>query len=361
MRKLQTIAVVTSLVFSLALAPSVQAKAKITKPSAPKVASVKFSELGDGLVNVTFVINLPKKNGGSKITGSKVVVGGRSCTMSKLKVKCTISGLKSGKTYIAKTASKNSKGWSGYGSWEFVTPTTTAPTTTAPTTTAPTTTAPTTTAPTPTPSTGTLVIDAQGLETYCEYGLLGPTNIPMIVSGGTSIPNLLPDGNESFSVLNGNYLLTPGVFNCNGVKYSPILSSVSVTVSGGTSSTVVISYEVIAEIMFGRTWNDGNGWWRVPLGVYPENVNFDAVQFRFVGEEGAWRTVHASNWYVDGLGRSRNLLVVDLAPTDLEFRVVKYGYKNGNYQVVKVWYSPYTCGYDTCTYPTYSLLDSPLN
>ena len=337
MRKFQTIALAASLVFSLAIAPTAAAKTKVTQPSAPKVASVKFSELDGGLVNATFVIKLPKTNGGSKITGSKVVVGGKSCTMSKLKVKCTISGLKSGKTYKAKTASKNVKGWSGYGTWVFVTPTSS------------------------TPTTGTLVIDARGLETYCEFGLLGSTNIPMTVTGGTSIPDLLPDGNESFTVSNGSYVLTPGVFNCNGTRYSPILSSVSVTVSGGTTSTAVISYEVIAEIMFGRTWNDGRGWWRVPLGVYPENVDFDAVQFRFVGEQGAWLTVHSSNWYVDGLGHSRNLLVVDLAPIDLEFRVVKHGYKNGTYQVVKAWYSPYTCGYDTCTYPSYSLLDSPLN
>ena len=339
MRKFQTIALAASLVFSLAIAPTAAAKTKVTQPSAPKVASIKFSELDGGLVNVTFVIRLPKTNGGSKITGSKVVVGGRSCTMSKLKVKCTISGLKSGKTYKAKTASKNVKGWSGYGTWVFVTPTEAAPT----------------------PNTGTLVIDSQGLQTYCEWGSLGPTNIPVSVSGPSSIPSLLANGNETFNVLSGNYVITPGIFNCNATKYSPVLSSVSVTVNGGATSTAVIAFEVIAEIMYGRTWNAGSGWWRVPLGIYPENVDFDEVQFRFVGEQGAWQVVHPTNWYVDGLGHSRNLLVVDLAPIDLEFRVVKHGYKNGTYQVIKAWYSPYTCGYDTCTYPSYSLLDSPLN
>jgi hypothetical protein len=133
-----------------------------------------------------------------------------------------------------------------------------------------------------------------------------------------------------------------------------------VTVAGGTTTTAVVSYEVIAEIMFGRTWNDGISW-RVPLGVYPQNVDFDEVQFRIVGEEGSWLVVHPSNWYVDGLGNSRNLKVADLIEVDLEFRVVKHGFRNGNYQVIYAWYSPYTCGYNSCTYPSYNLLNSPLN
>ena len=116
MRKCRCLALITALVFSLTIVPAAQAKPKITKPSAPNIRSIKFTELGGGLVRVTFEIELPKKNGGSKITGSKVVVGGKSCTTSKLKTKCAISGLKAGKSYQAKIASKNIQGWSAFGS-----------------------------------------------------------------------------------------------------------------------------------------------------------------------------------------------------------------------------------------------------
>ena len=45
-------------------------------------------------VNVT----LPISDGGSKITGSKVAAGGKSCTIKKTKTSCTIKGIKSGKS-----------------------------------------------------------------------------------------------------------------------------------------------------------------------------------------------------------------------------------------------------------------------
>jgi hypothetical protein len=100
---------------ALVISPSAQAKAKITKPAPPTVVSVTASAPKKGLVNVVVKIRLSKSNGGSKITGSKVVVSGKSCTMDKLKATCTIVGLKSGKKFSAKAASKNIKGFGAYG------------------------------------------------------------------------------------------------------------------------------------------------------------------------------------------------------------------------------------------------------
>lgn len=111
MRKLQTIALITSLGLSLAIAPTAQAKTKITKPSAPTVVSVTSSTPKKGKVNVTVSITLPTSNGGSGITGSKVIAGGKSCTIKKLKTSCTIKGIKSGKSLNVVASSKNKKGF----------------------------------------------------------------------------------------------------------------------------------------------------------------------------------------------------------------------------------------------------------
>jgi hypothetical protein len=113
MRKLNLFAVVTSLAIGLTIAPSAHAKAKITKPSAPTVVSVTSSTPKKGKVNVTVVIALPTSDGGSKITGSKVSAGGKSCTMNKLKTSCTIKGIKNGKSLNVTARTKNKKGFGG--------------------------------------------------------------------------------------------------------------------------------------------------------------------------------------------------------------------------------------------------------
>jgi hypothetical protein len=111
MRKIQSLTLIATLGVSLLAAPSTQAKAKVTKPSDPTVVSVTSSTPKNGKVNVTVKISLPKKNGGSKITGSKVTAGGKSCTMKKLKTSCTIKGIKTGTSLSVKASSKNSKGF----------------------------------------------------------------------------------------------------------------------------------------------------------------------------------------------------------------------------------------------------------
>jgi len=115
MRKFQTFVVATSVLLGLAVAPADQAKASITKPSAPTIVSVTSSSAKNGLVNVTVKISLPKKNGGSKITGSKVIAGGKSCLMVNSKTSCTIKGIKKGMALKVKVSSKNIKGF-GYAS-----------------------------------------------------------------------------------------------------------------------------------------------------------------------------------------------------------------------------------------------------
>jgi hypothetical protein len=127
MRKLQSIALVTTLGLSLAIAPTAQAKAKVTKPSAPTISSISSSTPKKGKVNVTVTITLPATNGGSKITGSKVSAGGKSCTIAKTKTSCTIKSIKNGKALNLTAKSKNKKGFSsastsvaytaGAGSW----------------------------------------------------------------------------------------------------------------------------------------------------------------------------------------------------------------------------------------------------
>lgn len=111
MRRTQTLCLVVSLGLGLAISPRVEAKTSIAKPSAPKVVSISSSTPKKGKVNVTVNIALPNSDGGSKITGSKVTAGGKSCTMKKLKVSCTIKGVTTGKSLKVVASSKNKKGY----------------------------------------------------------------------------------------------------------------------------------------------------------------------------------------------------------------------------------------------------------
>ena len=111
MRKHQAFALVMSLGLSLAISPTVQAKTSISKPSAPTVVSISSSAPKKGKVNVTVSIALPTSDGGSKITGSKVTGGGKSCTIKKLRTSCTLKGIKSGKSLNVVASSKNKKGF----------------------------------------------------------------------------------------------------------------------------------------------------------------------------------------------------------------------------------------------------------
>lgn len=111
MRKLQSLALVTTLGLSLAVAPTAQAKAKVTKPSAPTISAISSSAVKKGKVSVKFTIILPASNGGSKITGSKVTAGGKSCTIKKTKTSCTIKSIKNGKSLSVYANSKNIKGF----------------------------------------------------------------------------------------------------------------------------------------------------------------------------------------------------------------------------------------------------------
>jgi hypothetical protein len=355
MRKVRLLFISMVVLLSLATAPTAQAKAKITKPSAPTITAVSSTVPKKGKVNVLVFISLPTSNGGAAITGSKVKGGGKTCAIKKTNTYCHLKGIPVGTSILISAASKNKKGFGGYSPQVSYTGGAAAFSASTPTPIA----APIQpyVPPAPTPTSGTLVIDAQGLDTLCEFGLNG--SIPITSSGPSPITNNLVDGNESFTVSNGTYTIYPSVFNCS-YRYEPLSTSVTATVTGGNTTVAVITFVKIAEMMYGRTWNDGITW-RVPLGLYPENVDFDEVQFRIVGEQGSWLQVHPSNWYVDGTGHSRNLRVADYIEVDLEFRVVKHGFRNGNYQVIYAWYSPYTCGYDSCTYPSYNLINSPLN
>jgi hypothetical protein len=113
MKKLSITVLVSVLGLSVAAAPTAQAKVKVSKPSAPTIVSASSSVPKKGKVNVIVTITLPTFNGGSKITGSKISAGGKSCTIKKLRTSCTIKGIKKGKSLKVIARSKNKK---GYGS-----------------------------------------------------------------------------------------------------------------------------------------------------------------------------------------------------------------------------------------------------
>jgi|Laugrefabdmm15dn_1035133.scaffolds.fasta_scaffold00974_6 hypothetical protein len=171
MGKIQNFVLATSLVAGLVAAPTTQAQASINKPSAPIIVSIKSSRAKNGFFNVTVKISVPKENGGSKITGSKITADGKSCLIVNLKTSCTIKGIANGKTFKVKARSKNKKGFgtaspsveytAGHSAYTILRPTATpTPTpTTAPTPTPTATPTPTPTAtPTPTPTTAPIII-----------------------------------------------------------------------------------------------------------------------------------------------------------------------------------------------------------
>ena len=97
---------------SLAISPTAQAKAKVTAPLAPTIKAISSSAVKKGKVDVKVTITLPASNGGSKVTGSKITAGGKTCTIAKTKTSCTIKSIKNGKALKISAKSKNKKGFS---------------------------------------------------------------------------------------------------------------------------------------------------------------------------------------------------------------------------------------------------------
>ena len=113
MKKLPAFCISFAVVFCFAFSPSAQAKVKVAKLAAPTVAEVSSSSVKKGKVNITVTIQLPKNTSGTKITGSKVTAGGKSCNIKKSKTKCTINGLEKGAALNVRSQSKTKL---GYGS-----------------------------------------------------------------------------------------------------------------------------------------------------------------------------------------------------------------------------------------------------
>ena len=137
------------LTVALGLSLSSSAQAAISKPSAPTVVSVT-SSAKTGIVTITVRISLAKNNGGSKVTGSQVFAGGKSCTIKNLGTSCMIKSVQAKKIVYVQASSKNVKGFgtksksisylvgSSYTSKPVVVtpkPSATTPTTTPPTST----------------------------------------------------------------------------------------------------------------------------------------------------------------------------------------------------------------------------------
>ena len=113
MKKLPAFCISFAVVFCFAFSPSAQAKVKVAKLAAPTVAEVSSSSVKKGKVNITVTIQLPKNTSGTKITGSKVTAGGKSCNIKKSKTRCTINGLEKGAALNVRSQSKTKL---GYGS-----------------------------------------------------------------------------------------------------------------------------------------------------------------------------------------------------------------------------------------------------
>jgi hypothetical protein len=111
MKKLPAFCISFAVVFCFAFSPSAQAKVKVAKLAAPTVAEVSSSSVKKGKVNITVTIQLPKNTSGTKITGSKVTAGGKSCNIKKSKTKCTIKGLKKGAALKVRSQSKTKLGY----------------------------------------------------------------------------------------------------------------------------------------------------------------------------------------------------------------------------------------------------------
>ena len=117
MKKFVVAVLGTALVLLSITAPAqaTSSKLKISKPSAPTVISISSSNPKKGKVNLTVRISLPAANGGSRITGSKVSAGGKSCTIRNSKTSCTIKGIKNGRQVNVIASSKNKKGFGPRG------------------------------------------------------------------------------------------------------------------------------------------------------------------------------------------------------------------------------------------------------
>ena len=118
MRKFLLLLATISIVTGITAAPSsalsansVATKAKVTAPLAPTIKAISSSAVKKGKVDVKVTITLPTSNGGSKITGSKVSAGGKTCTISKTKTSCTIKSISNGKSLSVYANSKNIKGY----------------------------------------------------------------------------------------------------------------------------------------------------------------------------------------------------------------------------------------------------------
>ena len=111
MRKQGACAAVWLLCLSALVAPSAQAKGKSTKPSAPTISAISSSSPKKGKVNVKVTIVLPKSNGNSSLTESRVTAGGKTCTIPKNKNSCTIKSINNGKELTVVAISKNKNGF----------------------------------------------------------------------------------------------------------------------------------------------------------------------------------------------------------------------------------------------------------
>lgn len=111
MKKFPQLSLGLAVVLSLVISPSVHAKGKVLKPAAPTVAQVSSTSVSKGKVNITVTIKLPKNSSGAKITGSKVMAGGKTCIIKKSKTKCTIKGLEKGAALKVRSHSKNKLGY----------------------------------------------------------------------------------------------------------------------------------------------------------------------------------------------------------------------------------------------------------
>ena len=100
---------------------------------------------------------------------------------------------------------------------------------------------------------GTVIFDAQGLDSRCESGKSGVhTSIPISIRGSKIVSTFLHSGREEVELASGKYSIKLASFFCSSTKYLPIKNSLTVNVQAGKSATVILRYEVDTEDKFDR-------------------------------------------------------------------------------------------------------------
>lgn len=106
--------------------------------------------------------------------------------------------------------------------------------------------------PTPTPPsepTGFISLVVIGPPSSCERSAgAGGLRIPISAQGPTDLPDVLTELNTRLEVATGTYTISPGVFDCEGIRYAPVASPVVVTIQRVITGYAFLYYQAVASV-----------------------------------------------------------------------------------------------------------------